>query len=385
MLTTYLSSRANSGEAAKVEQPAKKLTAKRFAVLTLSALLAFSFSITTACALPISTNETLEHAAALKQAPTYHAQIELGTDSTRQMGLMEWKSASPSEAYLVCVHAWGLSAREFNGFGEQMARRGFNTVAIDVRGFGLGRKEKGAKRIDFEGTDNDIVQIIKSLKKKAPDKKIFVVGESMGGAIALRVGAQHPELVDGVICSAPAWQIFQVRKITMEGLVDQIFGEPGLAARSVASMASSNKELHRRWLSDQVYRTNYSVPEAYSYYRLMRATPKCAEGIRNVPVLVMQGSKDKLSKPEASAKLFKMIDNNNNKQFAIVAGAEHLVLEENQLTQPVADFVQNWILSRLNEAGKTAEAPHVVVIEKDKLPLSEERKIQRLKQMAGST
>jgi len=362
------------------------------AVAVLCAL-ALGTSTQPTSAFPVSTNESVEHANLIKGAPAYHEfpdELQLHVSKTRhgrephRMNLMQWNATSPSNAYLLCIHAWGLSAREFNGFGEEMATRGFDTAAIDCRGFGIDRKKKGMKRIDFEGTTDDIAALLSSVRKKNPNKKIFVVGESMGGAMALKVGAQYPELVDGVICSAPAWQIFAVKKITMEGLVDQVFGEPGFAARSVATMASSKPELHKQWFTDRAYRMNYSVPEAFDYYKLMRSTPRNAKSIKDVPVLVIQGLGDRLSRPEASAMIFKRLKNTASKQFAIVAGAEHLVLEEDQLTDKVATFVEDWIMKQMSDKQDKA-APSVVVIGGENLPEAKQTKVEKLKALAGST
>lgn len=351
-------------------------------------------------ALPPSTNESVEHAAVLKQAPIYrefHEELDFHLDiprpskpseAQRKMDVMEWPSAKPSaeprNVYLLCIHAWGLSAREFDGFGQEMSSRGFDTVAIDVRGFGVHRKDKGRQRIDFEGTVDDIARILRTVRKEHPEKKIFVVGESMGGAIALQVASRYPKLVDGAISSAPAWQIFGVRKITVKGLFDQVFGEPGLAAKSVASMASNDEALVKQWLTDNAYRTDYTVQEAFLYYRLMRSTPQTARDIRTVPVLVMQGVNDRLSKPDASARVFKEISN-SNKQFAIVAGSEHLVLEENQLTGNVANYVEDWVLKQCVKRDDTKPAPQVVVIDAEKSQRSEIQKAQKLKALAEKT
>lgn len=341
-------------------------------------------------AFPVSTKKTVEHAALIKSAPAYQEfpeelqrHIHGGDDGhLKRMNLLEWKSAEPKDAYILCIHAWGLSAREFNDFGAVMSAHGFDTAAIDVRGFGLDRKKHGMKRIDFPGTVQDISKLLGSVRKRNPDKKIFVVGESMGGALALKVGADFPDLVDGVIVSAPAWQISGVKRLTFEGLFDQVFGEPGFAARSVANMASNNSDLKKQWLTDESYRMNYSVPEAYDYYRLMRSTPLNAKNIKDVPVLILQGLGDRLSKPEASALLFKRIQN-PSKQFAIVAGSEHLVLEEGQLTEKVSSFVEDWILSQMNNAGDENKTPSVVVIDNGEVKEAQRQELEKLKDLAG--
>lgn len=363
----------------------------RSLVSTLVALATFTAAASPGLTLPVSTQETLDHAAALKSAPTYRefpkeldSQI-VGKDckDPYRGNMMEWNSAHPKNVFLICIHAWGLSAREFDGFGKEMASRGFESTALDVRGFGLNRDQDGMKTIDLKLAIDDISQILAKKRKSDPEKKLIVVGESMGGALALKVAAAYPDLVDGVVCSAPAWRIFSLKKITMRGLVDQVFGEPGLAAKSVATMASSDPKLHKQWLSDNVYRMNYSVSEAFAYYRLMQSTPQNAMDIKGIPILVVQGIDDHLSKPDASVKLFKKLKT-KRKQLAIVLGGEHLVFEENQLKPLLASFLEDWIAKLLPGKRTFDLTPQMVVVgDPSKLGSSEIQNLERLKVLAG--
>lgn len=351
-----------------------------------------SVSIAPSFALPISTQDTVDHAAALKSAPTYRefpkeldSQIvgRKGNAKPYRGNMLQWNSSSPKDAFLLCIHAWGLSAREFDGFGKEMSARGFDSAALDVRGFGPNRDQEGMRKINLSRSIEDIGQVLASKRKSDPEKKLIVVGESMGGALALKVAATYPDLVDGVICSAPAWRIFSLKKITVKGLVDQVFGEPGLAVKSITTMASSDPKLQKQWVSDNVYRMNYSAPEAFNYYRLMQSTPKNAMDIRGIPIMVVQGINDHLSKPDASVKLFKKLKT-KRKQLAIVLGGEHLVLEENQLKPLLASFLEDWILKQLPGKRTFDLTPQMVVVgDPTTLASDDINNLEELKVLAG--
>ncbi len=349
-------------------------------------------SIAPGFALPISTQDAVDHAAALKSAPTYRefpkeldSQIvgRKGNAKPYKGNLLEWNSSSPKNAFLICIHAWGLSAREFDGFGREMSARGFDSAALDVRGFGPNRDQEGMRKINLARSIEDIGQVLASKRKSDPEKKLIVVGESMGGALALKVAATYPDLVDGVICSAPAWRIFSLKQITVKGLVDQVFGEPGLAVKSITTMASSDPKLQKQWVSDSVYRMNYSAPEAFNYYRLMQSTPKNAMDIRGIPIMVVQGINDHLSKPDASVKLFKKLKT-KRKQLAIVLGGEHLVLEEGQLKPLLASFIEDWIVKQLPGQRTFDLTPQMVVVgDPTSLAQGDIQNLERLKVLAG--
>jgi len=48
-----------------------------------------------------------------------------------------------------------------------------------------------------------LLQTMTEIRQEFPNKKIFWLGESLGSNYAIRMAAKHPELVDGLILSAP--------------------------------------------------------------------------------------------------------------------------------------------------------------------------------------
>ena len=298
------------------------------------------------------------------------------------VSLIKWQGRKDVPVRMVCVHALGLSARAYADFGEKMSSEGIETYAVDVRGFGVRRKERGHHRVDFQACFADMEKFLQELKEKDPSKKTIVVGESMGGAIALKLVSEHPGLVDGVICSAPAWQLFKIRRITFKGIVDLVLGEPGYAADSVMCQATSNEPLKDYWLNGGNTKLKLTIGEAYSYYRLMRTTPLNATRIEKLPTLIIQGLNDRLSKPSASARLFHHLQS-KRKQFIIAANSEHLVLEENQLADGVVALIDKWVKNLVLTDVSHSQLDPVVVLGKAHLTSTDRERIDKLIHLSG--
>src|SRR5271168_1256801 len=100
-----------------------------------------------------------------------------------------WTPKGMPKLVLLCVHGLGLNSNSYEGFGKTMSQLGIAVFAVDVRGFGTWMKLEGKEELDFDGCLSDVEQALKTLHKAYPSLHIYILGESMGGAIALRVMA----------------------------------------------------------------------------------------------------------------------------------------------------------------------------------------------------
>ena len=101
-------------------------------------------------------------------------------------------------------------------------------VDIDVKGFGAGRDNDGDK-LELSDSIARIKELLSYIRENEPNTPTYLVGESMGGAIAIAVAARYPELVDGIICSAPAWKVYKRKRTTAKSIFDLVMTSPGPA------------------------------------------------------------------------------------------------------------------------------------------------------------
>lgn len=120
--------------------------------------------------------------------------------------LRRWLPEGRPRAVVLALHGFNDYSNAFAGSGPVWAKSGIATYAYDQRGFGAapGRgRWPGARRLA-----GDAETAAKLLRQRYPGVPLYLLGESMGGAVAIlaasnRSGAPRPD-VDGVILVAPA-------------------------------------------------------------------------------------------------------------------------------------------------------------------------------------
>jgi alpha-beta hydrolase superfamily lysophospholipase/thioredoxin-like negative regulator of GroEL len=231
---------------------------------------------------------------------------------------------------LLCIHGLGLYSGSYKDFGMIMSKRGIAVYAIDVRGFGSWMKSGGKEEVDFTGCLSDIASAIQSIKAAMPGLPLFLLGESMGGAIALRFASEHPDMIDGLISSVPAGDRFQQKKTDLKVAMELLKGpnrQFDIGDRIVAQ-ATQNTRLREDWSSDPLDRMVLSANDLLHFQKFMNENHEAAKSITTMPVLFVQGTRDRLVKPEGTWELFNQL-NTENKVFLAVP-SEHLIFEETQ-------------------------------------------------------
>ncbi|MDZ4833240.1 MAG: alpha/beta fold hydrolase [Candidatus Melainabacteria bacterium] len=265
-----------------------------------------------------------------------------------------WLPEQKPNEVILCVHGLGFSSASFAEFGRQMAAHGSATYAIDVRGFGQWMS-KGQGLMDFEACLTDIESALKTLRKHYPSTPIYVVGESMGGAIALNAASRYPDLVNGLISSVPSSDRFA--KASSELTIGAKYminkDKPVDISQEVVSRATANPTLRKKWEAEPLNRMKISPKELKQFDDFMKGNYDAAALVQRTPVLLLAGFKDKLVKPEGTIELFNAISC-EDKLLMVVGDGEHLLLEENQLTEQLESMIVVWIRNQSRARGVTS-------------------------------
>lgn len=264
-------------------------------------------------------------------------------------------------AIILCVHGLGLYSRSFEQFGKAMAPRGYAVYAVDVRGFGSWMAAKGREKCDFRNCSDDIVSTLNVLHLANPGVPVFLLGESMGGAIALEVAAENPTLISGLISAVPAAERFKTGKTDFKVFMHLLTGNRKVnVSKSVINQATQDPALRQEWAGDPLDRINISAKELMQFQAYMNDNHERAKKIDRMPVLIVQGGKDQLVKAEGTKELFDELAT-EDKKMAMVNGAEHLVYEEGQFSKEVLDLTDGWIKQRLPSADGIAASPDLIL------------------------
>jgi len=258
-----------------------------------------------------------------------------------------WVPAKIPTVVLLCVHGLGLNSASFEQFGEQMKNKGIATFAVDVRGFGTWMKLKGKEEVDFAACLKDVEQALRQLHAAYPKVPVYILGESMGGAIALRITAEHPELVDGLISAVPSGDRFHKTKNELRVGMRMLTGgmkDPMEVGSKMVNDATDDPAVRERWKDDPLNRMSLTPDELMQFNRFMGDNHDMAVRISAKPVFIVAGFKDKLVKPQGTIDLFNELAT-SDKMLLVVGNGEHLIFEQNQMSEQVASVLLAWLHS----------------------------------------
>ena len=118
--------------------------------------------------------------------------VRVRTLSLRSGIRMRVAERGPADAQtIVMLHGWGGSLYMFRHALQRFPELGFRTVAVDLRGHGLSDKPLEPNSYSLKSFFGDLDALLEDLTS-AP---IILVGQSMGGGIALRYSIAKPSRV----------------------------------------------------------------------------------------------------------------------------------------------------------------------------------------------
>ena len=114
-----------------------------------------------------------------------------------------WQAQEP-KAVLLLVHGLGAHTGRWESLGDFFQKNNISSYALELKGFGRTQGERG----DVDSLDTyfqDIRSLYDIIRQENPDKKIFLLGESMGALICFLFAVSAPRLFSGLICISPAF------------------------------------------------------------------------------------------------------------------------------------------------------------------------------------
>src|SRR5690606_29122846 len=99
------------------------------------------------------------------------------------------------------LHGFPSSTYTFHDLAPALAERGFNTIAVDLPGFGLSERPQAP---DFNGgfdpyTPEAQVRLVAALLEALDVESAVVIGNASGARLALDLALADPELIEGLV------------------------------------------------------------------------------------------------------------------------------------------------------------------------------------------
>lgn len=267
--------------------------------------------------------------------------------NTRKAEPPGWVWSDPrveQTALLICVHGLGLHHRSYESFAKRIQKEGVTTVSFDVRGFGSYLDARGHDRLNMEDCVSDLANLVEVLRKDNPKVPLFLLGESMGGAIVMRLAARKGKLIDGLICSVPSGSRYQSHRQALSVGLHFLKNKnrPFDIGTRIVNQATSECQLRESWSTDPSSRLRLSPQELLEFQHFMDKNVDFARQITDTPVIIFQGDDDKLVKKTGTYDLFESVAT-PKKTLVMLGETEHLIFEAGQFKEDVTMGVLGWM------------------------------------------
>lgn len=257
--------------------------------------------------------------------------------------LRSWLPSGEVKAVVLALHGMNDYSNAFDGPGKSLAAKGIATYAYDQRGFG------GGARAGYWSSTASMAEDARTaarlLHARHPQVPLYLLGESMGGAVAI-VAASTPEpSIQGVVLSAPAvWGRSSMGLVQQAALWLAYTVAPGweLSGRGLNIQPSDNIEMLRALSRDPLVIKATRVDAIHGLVDLMDAAQEAVEQVQ-VPLLLLYGVKDQIIPSDPTwAAIRRLPYLGGSQRAALYDNGWHMLLRDLQ-AQVVMDDIAAWI------------------------------------------
>ncbi|MGE5147479.1 MAG: lysophospholipase [Candidatus Eiseniibacteriota bacterium] len=256
--------------------------------------------------------------------------------------LREWLPEGKPKAVILALHGMNDHSLAFEKPASEWAKLGIATYAYDQRGFG-GSWNRGI----WPGVDTltaDLATMTKLVHARQPGVPLYLLGESMGGAVVLTAMAErHLPDVSGAILIAPAVWARDTLPLTLRVSL-------WLAAHTVPSLELTGQELNIRPTDNiEVLRAMFHDPRVikatrvdaiYGVVNLMDRALKAAAHVQP-PILVLYGEHDQVMPRKPTLEAIERMPQAGVK-VALYPKGYHMLLRDLEGETPIRD-IEAWL------------------------------------------
>lgn len=257
-----------------------------------------------------------------------------------------WLPNGESKAVLLIVHGLAEHSGRYMNVVNHFVPLGYAVYGIDLIGHG---KSDGTRVYvkRFEDYTDLIKRYCDMVREWQHERPIFLVGHSMGASIGALYLLDHQAGLIGAVLSGPAVKVPDnippavvfVSKVL--ATVTPKFRVMGLDAEGV----SRDPAVVQAYVNDPLVYTGKITARLGAEYLKAMQRISAEAGTITLPILILQGSADKLVNPDDANLLYATVSS-SDKTIKIYDGLYHEVFNEPEHEQVLRD-VETWLETHL--------------------------------------
>lgn len=271
--------------------------------------------------------------------------VEGRLDGTGEVELywQAWLPESEARATVVISHGVSEHSARYAHVGERLAAAGYAAYALDHRGHG--RSQGKRVMVDADETVADLRAFIELAAARTPGKPVYLLGHSMGAAIAIACAVRHQDALAGLMLSGALADPDAASPVTraVSKLLSTV--APGLGVYQVdASLISRDPEVVRAYEQDPL--VHHGKLPARTVAELTGAVGRFPDEVPalRLPLLVMHGGEDSIT-TIAGSRMVHERASSSDKTLEIYDGLRHEILNEPEKERVISELIE-WLDAR---------------------------------------
>eukprot|EP00246_Nothoceros_aenigmaticus_P012780 TRINITY_DN4113_c0_g1_i1.p1 TRINITY_DN4113_c0_g1~~TRINITY_DN4113_c0_g1_i1.p1 ORF type:complete len:396 (-),score=69.04 TRINITY_DN4113_c0_g1_i1:265-1452(-) len=264
-----------------------------------------------------------------------------------------WLPATGKPKGVACYcHGYGDTCTFYiEGIARYLASKQYAVFALDYPGFGLSSGLHGYIS-NFDQMVDDVVEHFASVRSRPELQGLpcFLFGQSMGGAVALKVHFKQPDAWNGAVLVAPMckmadavtppWAMVQFLK----GLAQLLPKAKLVPDKDLAFLAFKEEDKRKKCRENVI--AYKDQPRLRTALELLKTTEEIERRLGQVslPLLVLHGAADRVTDPSVSQSLVEQAKS-QDKTLILYEDAWHSILEgePDQAIFQVLNDIVNWL------------------------------------------
>ena len=285
----------------------------------------------------------------VSSSPSISEHIFTSYDNT-ELPLKVWLPSHEINGVIIAVHGFNDYSDFINDSVSFFNKQKLAVYSYDQRGFGETRTR--GRWSGRQTLSNDLTTFIKLVKETHPHIPIYILGDSMGGAVTIvTMAKKDPPKVNGVILIAPAvWARSEMPcyQRCLLWIAAHTIPWKKVTAEFLEITASDNTEMLKELGKDPLVIKETRIDVLYGLSNLMDEAYRSAE-LFKTNSLILYGKKDEIIPRKPVVEFHKRLPPGvqGRQQMIIYENGYHMLLRDLQSEIVMKDIV-DWI----NDPGK---------------------------------
>jgi acylglycerol lipase len=257
--------------------------------------------------------------------------------------------AEKEKMRLVIAHGLGEHSGRYANVASRLVPEGVSIWALDFCGHGQSEGKRGHVH-NFGQYVSDLDKLLDIASEGVPtDSKIFLLGHSLGGLIALNYALRFPDKLHGIVVSSPVLA-FKIKvpavKIVLGSVMSAVWPGLSMANELDPTKISHDKSVVDAYIHDPLVHNRVTARWFTEFAAAMEKIRQSAPELK-VPILMQIAGNDFLVDASASESFFNHLSL-EDKTIHVYSDLFHEIYNEPEKERAaVLDDLHTWLEARL--------------------------------------